>query len=292
MNKIIAAIRFLFRQRLKLSSDAIDTKIKDIQYLLSNEQVTNYNKAVGKISSDETTTDIHPLFYTKISWHLIENLNDYLEKPIDDKLLKTIVHQSEHITFLKEVNPTAELTVQSKLWSITPHKKGTKMLTRFEYYSENELVAIEYSGGLLFGVKCIGKGQSLGEIPQTEKIEGSSIWDETIEIDKSLPYDYAKKAEIDAPIHTDPKFAKAIGLPDIILQGTCTFAKAVNVILNKELNNDIGKIKSVSTKFTGMVVPPDRIAVRLLKREKGVLYFDVVNKKNSHVIKGGQIILH
>ncbi len=260
--------------------------------MLSNEQVINYNEVVSKTSSDGPATDIHPLFYTKISWHLIENLNDYLEEPIDDKLLKTIVHQSEHITFLKEVAPTAELTVKSKLWSITPHKKGTKMLTRFEYYSENELVVIEYSGGLLFGVKCIGEGQSLGEIPQTEKIEESSIWDETIQIDKNLPYDYAKKAEIDAPIHTDPKFAKSIGLPNIILQGTCTFAKSINIILNKELNNDISKIKSVSTKFTGMVVPPGVVTVRLLKKRRGILYFDVINNKNNPVIKGGQIVLH
>lgn len=292
MNKIIAAIRFLFRRRLKLSSDAIETGIKDIPYLVSEEQVTNYSEAVGKISANAKTTDIHPLFYTKISWHLIEHLNDYLDKPIDDKLLKTIVHQSEHITFLKKVSPAAELTVKSKLWSITPHKKGTKLLTRFEYYSENELVVIEYAGGLLFGVKCIGNGQSLGEIPRTEKIDVSSIWEETIEIDKRLPYDYAKKAEIDAPIHTDPKFAKSIGLPDIILQGTCTFAKSVNVLLNKELDNDIGKIKSVSTKFTGMVVPPDIVTVRLLKREAGILYFDVINKKNSPVLKGGQIVLY
>lgn len=291
MNKILAALRFLFRKRLKLSSDVINTRVKGLQYQLSNEQAANYNEVVSNVSSGEATTDIHPLFFTKISWHLIENLNDYLEDPIDGEILNTIVHQSEHITLLKEVDSTAELTVKSNVWSIAPHKKGTKMVVRFEYYSKNELVAIEYSGGLLFGVKCIGEAQSRGDIPRTQKIESPSLWEELIDIDKSLPYDYAEKADIDAPIHTNPTFAKSIGLPDIIVQGTCTFAKSVNVILDKELNNSIGKIKSVSAKFTGMVVPPDRIRVRVLKKEKGVLYFDVINKKNSSVIKGGQITL-
>ena len=78
---------------------------------------------------------------------------------------------------------------------------------------------------------------------------------------------YAKKAEIDAPIHTNPKFAKSIGLPDIILQGTCTFAKSVSLILLKELNNEAKQIKSVAAKFTGMIVPPNKITVRLLKKE-------------------------
>ncbi|MEN8122578.1 MAG: MaoC/PaaZ C-terminal domain-containing protein [Bacteroidota bacterium] len=289
MNKIIAAIRFIFRQRLKISSDVIDTEIKDFNYLLTNESVSNYNEVVANIPADLKTKGLHPLYYTKISWKIIENLNNYLEVPIEDKILKTIVHQSEHIIFNNEAEINSDLTVKSKIWSIKPHKKGTKMLIRFEYYSGNELVATEYSGGLLFGVKCIGKGQSLGQIPQTDKIEGSAIWKDTIEIDEKLPYTYAKKAEIDAPIHTNPKFAKSIGLPDIILQGTCTFAKTVNLIVSKELENDLNQIKSVSAKFTGMVIPPNFITVRLLKKDKKILYFDVLNKKGEAVIKGGQI---
>jgi len=254
--------------------------------------VANYNDVVANIPAKEIVKSLHPLFYTKISWKIIENLNTYLEEPIDDKILKTIVHQSEYITFQKEIDAPAELVVKSKIWSISPHKRGTKMLIRFDYYSDNELVATEYSGGLLFGVKCIGKGQSFGEIPETSKIVEPAIWKETIKIDKNLPYCYAKKAEIDAPIHTNPQFAKSIGLHDIILQGTCTFAKSVNVILSKELGNEMSKIKSVSAKFTGMVVPPNFITVRLLKKDKKILYFDVFNNKNKAVIKGGQILLY
>ena len=292
MNKLIASIRFFFRRRLKISSNAIGTEIRDFHYSLTAESVANYNEAVENIPANMRVKGLHPLFYTKISWQIIENLNAHLEVPIDDKILKTIVHQSEFITFYKEVGDSTQLTVKSKIWSISPHKKGTKMLIRFEYYSDNELVATEYSGGLLFGVKCMGKGQSLGEVPQTIKIEKSAIWEETIEIDKDLPYTYAKKAEIDAPIHTNPKFARSIGLPDIILQGTCAFAKSVNVILSKELDNNVSIVKSVSAKFTGMVVPPNNITVRLLKKEKESLYFDVVNKKGEAVIKGGQVLLY
>lgn len=291
MNKIITAIRFIFRRRLKISSNVIDTEIKDFHYLLTNERVTNYNEVVANNSANEMLTGLHPLFYTKISWKIIENLNAYLEVPIDDKIFKTIVHQSEYITFFKEVGNTAELLVKSKIWSIDPHKKGTKMLIRFDYYLNNELVATEYSGGLMFGVRCVGKGQSLGEVPKTIKMEEAAIWKESIDVNKDLPYTYAKKAEIDAPIHTNPEFARSIGLPDIVLQGTCTFAKSMNVILSKEFSDDMSKINSISAKFTGMVVPPNQITVRLLKKDENLLYFDVLNKKGEAVIKGGQVML-
>lgn len=295
MKKLIAALRFLFRRRLKITSNVINTPIKDFHYAIDINNVINYGEAIenekGQNLSKINKGKIHPLFYTKISWQIIEKLNNYLEIPIDEKILKTIVHQSENINFYKELLLPANLVVKPKLWSIGPHKKGSKLLIKFDYYSDNELVATEYSSGLLFGVKCIGGGQSLGETPKTIKINETPIWQEQIEIEKTLPYIYAKKAEIDAPIHTNPKFAKSIGLPDIILQGTCTFAKSVSLIVAKELNNDSSKIKAVSAKFTGMVVPPNQITVRLLKNEKKLLYFDVLNNKGKAVLKGGQIML-
>ena len=287
------ALRFLFRRRLKINADTIQTKIRDFNYSVDKDNIANYNGAVrnSNIASLYHNENIHPLFYTKISWQIIENLNKYLDKAIDEAILKTIVHQSEHIIFHKNIEVPTDLTVKSRLWNLDKHKKGTKMLIRFDYYSGKELLVTEYSGGLLFGVKLLGEGKSLGKILETKRIDESHIWQETIKIDKDLPYTYAKKAEIDAPIHTNPKFAKSIGLPDIILQGTCTFAKSVSLILSKELNNEAERIKSVAAKFTGMIVPPNKITVRLLKKEKDTLYFDVLNDKNEAVIKGGQILL-
>jgi len=293
LKKILITLRFLLRRRLKINSDTIQTKIKDFNYSVDRDNIKNYNDAVRNsgIASLIDNQNIHPLFYTKISWQIIENLNKYLDKPIDKDILKTIVHQSEHIIYHKSIEVPTDLTVKSRLWNLSKHKKGTKMLIRFDYYAGEELIATEYSGGLLFGVKLLGKGKSLGDIPKTKRIDETYIWQETIKIDQRLPYTYAKKAEIDAPIHTNPKFAKSIGLPDIILQGTCTFAKSVSLILLKELNNEAKQIKSVAAKFTGMIVPPNKITVSLLKKEADALYFDVLNDKNEAVIKGGQILL-
>lgn len=289
--KIRIRIRFLFRQRLKISSDFVDAKIKDYDFSVDINDIARYNDAVKNDTQKTASIKemIHPVFFTKISWKIIEDLNEFLEAPIDDRILKTIVHQSEHITFYSELKLPAKLNVQSKIWSIKTHKKGTKILIKFDYYSDNELIATELSGGLLFGVKCKGESKSLGILPVSERINVPEIWEKKIDIDGSLPYTYAEKTEIDADIHTNPKFAKSIGLPDIILQGTCTFAKAVNLILAEEFDNNSYQIKSVSAKFTDMLVVPNKITVRLLKKEEKILKFDVRNKEGKAVIKGGEI---
>lgn len=289
MRKIIASIRFLFRPRLEISSESIKIGIKDFQYLLTKNDIVNYNDAVSNGAEDDVLTRIHPLFYTKISWRIIENLNKHLEQAIDEGILKTIVHQSEYIIFHEKLQFPAKLTVKSKIWSLRRHKKGTKMLIRFDYFAADKHIATEYSGGLLFGVKLKGKDKSLGGTLKNKRVDETVIWSETLEIARDLPYTYATKAEIDAPIHTNPKFAKSIGLPDIILQGTCTFAKSTSLILFQEFGENIPEIKSVAAKFTGMIVPPDKITVRVLKKEGGLLHFDVLNNKNKAVIKAGQI---
>lgn len=287
----MTTLKYLFRKRLRISSDIIHSQLKDFDFTLTQKDVSNYNEAVKNKTSSFFAKDIHPLFYTKISWQIIENLNKLLDVKIDDKILNTIVHLSEEIHFYKKIKAPANIITKIKIWRIAPHKKGTRMLIKFDYYIDNELIATEFSEGLMFGVKCIGEEQFHEKMPETKIITDPLLWKKSINIEKELPYIYAKKAKIDAPIHTNPKFAKSIGLPNNILQGTCTFAKAIESILDEELDVNSSSITEVSAKFTGMVVLPNQITVRLLKREKNAFYFDVINKENNFVIKGGQIKL-
>jgi len=286
-------IQFLFRKRLKLPTSFIHTQIQDITYKPGIREISHYNEAInnGNQSTPKNDRIAHPMFYTKINWKITENLNQFLEKPIDKKILKTIVHQSEHISIYEQLTADMSLTVKSKLWSIEPHRKGTKMMVRFDYFSGNTLLATEYSSGIFFGVKCLGEGISIGEKPGSSRVEEKPLQEMYINIDKNLPWLYAEKAEIDAPIHTDPKFARSIGLPRNILQGTCTLGKSVNAIIQMEQLNSSDSITTIAAKFTGMIVPPDVMNVRILKMEKSTIYFDVLNHNNQAVIKGGQLVI-
>ncbi|MBN1253381.1 MAG: hypothetical protein JXR51_00200 [Bacteroidales bacterium] len=289
LKNLIIAIKFIFRKRLNISDEVINYKIKSINYFADIESINNYNIVVSDFKTN-ISKKAHPLFYTKISWNIIENLNELLETKIDDAILKTIIHQSENIEFYDVLTANTNIKVESKIWEIKKHKKGTKMLIRVDYFTDNKLIATEYSGGLLFGVKLIGENKNLGEIKKFSTTTENSIFENKINIDKNLPYLYAEKAEIDAPIHTNPKFAKSIGLPDIILQGTCTFAKSISSIIHNNLNINTLKIKSVSAKFTGIVLTPNIISVKISNKTENQILFNVYNNKNEAVIKGGEII--
>ncbi len=285
----MANLRFLFRKRLSISPASIDTAIRDYPFTISRESANNYRDVVSVESGKFEDGAIHPLYLTKISWHIVENLNEFLFSPIKPSLLKMLVHMSNHFEYYKPLEYDKKYVVKSHLCLIEPHRKGTKLTLRFDYLLDDDLVAVEHTSGLLFGVKCQGKGRVFGKLPRHERVDEGDLWYENIPIERQLPYVYAKKAEIDAPIHTDPSFAKSIGLPDIILQGTCTFAMSVSLIM-KAFNIEEREVKQLSVNFTGMLTTPNTIKVNIVFRSENKIVFSVNDDKGSTLIKGGSII--
>jgi hypothetical protein len=76
----------MLRQKLKISSNLIHTEVKDFDFMINQSDVLNYNDAV-KIDN-VLKINIHPLFYTKISWQIINSLNHFFFKPFYTLLQK------------------------------------------------------------------------------------------------------------------------------------------------------------------------------------------------------------
>ena len=66
--KIKIRIRFLFRQRLKISSDFVDAKVKDYDFSVDINDIERYNDAVKNDTQKTASIKeiIHPVFFTKI----------------------------------------------------------------------------------------------------------------------------------------------------------------------------------------------------------------------------------
>jgi hypothetical protein len=146
-------------------------------------------------------------------------------------------------------------------------------------------------------VECTGGGKGGENIPLlTTRIEEPvPLWESSIYINALTLYIYDGCSNIHFPIHTSLKFARAVGLPGIILQGTATLAIAVREILEKEAAGDSGRINSLYCRFTGMVLPGGDIRVSLAgktSQSDGTnLFFNVFNSEGKRVISNGTINL-
>jgi hypothetical protein len=295
LQKINILSRNIFKKKIKISSEIVGSRIKPYRFKVTARHISNYAASIFDENSIYYDTDqeitAHPLFPVRISWQIIERLNQLLEIDFPLNLLNHIIQQSEYLIINKLPHADDALIIHGELAAILPHKLGTKVVLKFDYYDQKEQLRLtEFVGGILFGIKCADKGKTSIELPVTERIEPDShLWQEHISISRLTPYIYDGCNDIVYPVHTDREYARSKGLPDIILQGTATLAMSISTIIRKELNNDPGKVQAISGKFTDIVVPPNRLCVRLLKKSEQEMYFDVTDQDHKFVLKGGHL---
>ena len=98
---------------------------------------------------------------------------------------------------------------------------------------------------------------------------GDQIPELRVTPDKYLPHRYAGASGDFNPIHIDPEFAKAVGLPGNILHGLYGMAQVARA-MQQAAGGDPRKLKRLSVQFRGMGFPEQEIVVRGSVREATV----------------------
>lgn len=289
---------------MELNSSFAGTELKDFKTKVTWRDTTNYAASIDDYNPlyfDDTSKDgifAPPMYTAALAWKIVGNIANYVEQhtiPLD--IISTQVHYTEYIEFFRLIKTGEELLIKGQLTAILPHRAGTQAVMKFDAYDvNNKLVYTEFIGGLMRGVTCKGNGRGEENIPIVPQSTIDAYkWHSSIHIDKTRPYVYDGCTDIFFPIHTSPDFAKKVGLPDIILQGTATLAYAIREIINKEAEGDPRKIKRLYCRFTGMVFPDTDITVRKIDSSQGSnpkkIFFDVLNNQGQKALSRGFVEL-
>jgi acyl dehydratase len=89
---------------------------------------------------------------------------------------------------------------------------------------------------------------------------GAPIPELRVTPDKYLPHRYAGASGDFNPIHIDPEFAKAVGLPQNILHGLWSMAQVARGV-NQLAGGDPKALRRLSVQFRGMGIPEQEIVV-------------------------------
>jgi acyl dehydratase len=106
---------------------------------------------------------------------------------------------------------------------------------------------------------------------------GDQIPELKVTPDKYLPHRYAGASGDFNPIHIDPEFAKAVGLPNTILHGLYMMGLVARAA-TEAAGGDPKSLKRLSVQFRGMGAPETEIAVTgtVKSVEDGKATIDVV----------------
>lgn len=71
------------------------------------------------------------------------------------------------------------------------------------------------------------------------------------------------------PLHADPEFAKLAGFDRPILHGLCTYGMTLKAVVDTLLGGDVSRVRSYSTRFTGVVFPQETLRIRMWRPQGG-----------------------
>ncbi len=291
---------------MEIDSRFTGTRLKPFHMVVHWRDTMNYAAAVQDDNpvyfDDQRQGGViaPPLYNVAVTWPVVERISEYIDAPeFPKQVLSSLVHYTEHLEFHRPVVPGDRLVIDGRVAAILPHRAGTHIVLRFDVRDhKGDAVFTEHIGAMLRGIVCLDKGRGRESLPVVpEKGErGASLWTCELPVGRLQSFIYDGCTHIVFPIHTSVRFARQVGLPGIILQGTATLAYALREIVDREADGDPTRIGALFCRFTGMVLPGTRIQVML---EEGAaqavgkqLYFIVLNQDGKKAISGGYVFLN
>lgn len=291
---------------MQLSPEYVGRCCRPFEIEVSARRIMNYAAAIPD-SNPWHLDDLRPegivappMLAVALTWPLSEHFAEYWAdgSPFPVEVLSRQVHYSEVLEWYRPMLPGERLSIVGRVVAILPHRAGTQLVLRYEARdSAGEAVFAEYIGGLLRGVRCTGRGLGAEELPELREfpLDGEPLWERRVAIDALAAHRYDGGADIHFPIHTSPAFAKSVGLPGILYQGTATLSVAVREILAVEAESDPRRLKRLNCIFSGMVFPGTEISVRVEGKETlaGMTHigFTVWNGSGKQAIRNGCLSL-
>lgn len=285
---------------LTIDSGLAGTKLKGLAHNVSWRETTNYAAAVSDVNPrylDDTCEEglvAPPLFAVALTWPIMTEINEQLPDPPPPEAIMTMVHASEHIIFHRPVRPGDRLRLGGQVAAVLSTRAGTHLVLQVEATDQRDQpVFTEYAGALFRGVPCSAEDAGRENLPVLP-VWGENkepIWEREIDVSPEMPFIYDGCSDIVFPIHTSVGFARQVGLPGIILQGTATLALAARELLNHLGDGVPERLREIGCRFSGMVLPDSAIRLQLTERrdEKQGLTggFRVLNGEGKTALSAG-----
>jgi acyl dehydratase len=225
----------------------------------------------------------HPLFPVCYEWPATRLLRERAGLlPIDARL----VHAQHDLT-IHRAPREEKLFVTGKVVAALQRKPGTLVVYRFTTMNEErQAVSTTDFSALYRGVTL--EGSDRGEVEDPPKHSQALRPAGEIQVAATAAHVYTECARIWNPIHTDVDYARAAGLPDIILHGTATLALSISRVLVSFKR----QVRRVRCRFAGMVTMPSTLTVHAspqLSSLGDAIAFETRNARNETVIERGWV---
>jgi len=233
-----------------------------------------------------------PFQCVSLEWPCLLGFRSRLERLTPEEAVRG-VHVAQDSEFHRPMRPGDRLTTSGQLVSARAVRAGVLTIIRLDTRCalSGEKVTTSWSSSIYRDVALDGEAATLADPPESpagaaDPMPAGSEADR-LPIARQAAHVYSECANIWNPIHTERRVALAAGLPDIILHGTATWALAGLALLRRYGDGDGARLRRLSGRFTGMVIPGETITLRHAPGSAGLVRFEVLNGAGASAISEG-----
>jgi acyl dehydratase len=265
---------------VKLSSAIVGEQAGPTEHLIDARWVMAYNAGLGQRSAE-----VHPLFPVCYEWPVSDAIRAL---PALKPIAGLLVHAQHDLVIHRPLEAGETVSCSVRVVAAEPRSPGAFVVYRFQGRdARGELVTTTDFGALYRGVQL---DRAAGEaVRDPHPIEAKLDRVAEIPIASTAAHVYTECARIWNPIHTELAYARAAGLPDIILHGTATLAYSISSLL-KAFKLDDKDVRRVACRFAGMVLMPSTLSLHAI-RDGGAILFETRNDRGETVISRGRLLL-
>ena len=276
---------------MKLSSAIVGEQAGPLEASIDARWLMAYSAGLGETDPRYYDTErgvmAHPLFPVCYEWPVAQPLRAL---PALQPLFPQLLHAQHDLRIHRAPRAGDSLRTSARIIAVTQRKPGAFVVFRFEARdAAGAPVTTTDFGALYRGVSVEGGDRALEAVADPAPPEVSFPEYSKIDIPANAAHVYTECARIWNPIHTDIAYARAAGLPAIILHGTATLGLSISRAL-RNLNEDPAAVRRVQCRFSGMVEMPSQLSVHAALQDKTVR-FETRNAAGETVIGRGVLLL-
>ena len=246
----------------------------------------------------EATNDEHPLHRSgelappvfPVVGALIESIAPQIMQVVPGEIAMRVVHGEQDFRYHQPIRPGMTLINRGAAVGVRGTSSGVVVLGRGTTETPaGELVVEQYMAAFFRGAQLdVSEGESLTDHAFDESVRSREPDAKvTMGYDADQTQRYSQASGDPMPIHLDDDFAKAMGLPGIIVHGLCTMAFCGRAVVEQYCNEDPTRLQRFAVRFAKIVQPTEQITHSLWGDETGKVTFETTSDNGNVAIKDG-----
>ena len=235
----------------------------------------------------------HPMFPVCLEWPAILSSRELPgHEKVSPQEAARGVHAAHDLHLYRPIVAGESYMTRAQIVSLSAIRPGAAKVTRLDTRDRRgELVCQTWHTGISRGVAIEGEPGAIETSPVPPDLTDAEPQELAFQIPvvEGLANTYTETTRIDNPIHTDKAYAKAAGLPDVILHGTATLALGVTALVNAFAEGDPTRVERIGGRFSGIVLMPNDLTLEVTTRADSTYGFHMLERDGAEVFSAGYI---